>query len=149
MAVSAENTPDLARRVGEACIGTRVQRAARGVSRVFDTAFRAVGISGWQFTLLMTLAGPKPLTINELAVHLSLDPSTATTNVKVLERRGLVAVGVDESDKRVRRLTLTEAGRALLTEALPCWEQAQKDSLGRLSASEVGVLRKALAALAE
>ncbi|MCE4226404.1 winged helix-turn-helix transcriptional regulator [Methylobacterium sp. C25] len=149
MSGPAEITPELARSVGEACIGTRVQRAARSVSRVYDSAFRAVGISGWQFTLLMTLAGPETPTINELAARLSLDPSTATTNLKVLERRGLVAVAVDESDRRVRRLTLTEAGRALLAEALPHWERAQKASLGRLCEDEVGVLRKALAALAE
>ncbi|GLS44916.1 MarR family winged helix-turn-helix transcriptional regulator [Methylobacterium brachythecii] len=149
MAGPREITPDLARMVGEACIGTRIQRAARSVSRVYDAAFRTVGISGWQFTLLMTLAGPETPTINELAARLSLDPSTATTNLKVLERRGLVAVGVDESDRRVRRLTLTEAGRALIAEALPRWEEAQKESLGRLSAGEIGVLRKALAALAE
>ncbi|MGH1570331.1 MarR family winged helix-turn-helix transcriptional regulator [Methylobacterium sp. P31] len=144
-----ELTPAIAKVVGETCIGTSVQRAARNLSRLYDAAFRPLGISGWQFSLLMNLARPKPPTVKELAEALALDASTVTTNVKLLERRNLVVVQVDASDRRVRRVTLTDEGRTLLAEAVPRWEEAQKASLARLAQIELGPFRKAMSALAE
>lgn len=146
---ASELTPAVAKTVGETCIGTSVQRAARSLSRLYDAAFRPLGISGWQFSLLMNLARPKPPTIKELAEALALDASTVTTNVKLLERRGLVAVQADPSDRRIRRVTLTGEGRKLLADAVPRWEEAQKASLARLNQVELGSFRKAIAALAE
>jgi DNA-binding MarR family transcriptional regulator len=53
------------------------------------------------------------------------------SNLKPLERRGLVKVSIDDADKRTRRLKLTRAGRALLVAAVPIWRQthAQVDNL--------------------
>ena len=149
MPESLELTPTVAKVIDETCIGTSVQRAARSLSRLYDAAFRPLGLTGWQFSLLMNLARPTPPTVNELAEALALDASTVTTNIKLLERRGLVAVQVDDADRRARRVTLTDEGRALLTQALPRWEEAQKASVERLSQIELGLFRKAMAALSE
>lgn len=66
---------------------------------------------------------------------LAMDRTTLTANLKPLERRGLVSVAVDEGDKRIRRLSLTEAGRETLAQALPLWEQAQAE-IGRLISAD-------------
>lgn len=58
---------------------------------------------------------------------LAMDRTTVTANLKPLERRGLVAVAVDPSDRRSRRLSLTPAGRKLLAEAFPLWEGTQEE----------------------
>ena len=58
---------------------------------------------------------------------LAMDRTTVTANLKPLERRGLVVVAVDPSDRRSRRLSLTAAGRKLLAEALPLWERTQQE----------------------
>ncbi|MGY2050244.1 MarR family winged helix-turn-helix transcriptional regulator [Methylobacterium sp. JK268] len=142
-------TPALAKAIGETCIGTSVQRAARSLGRLYDAAFRPLGLSGWQFSLLMNLARPTPPTVSDLAEFLALDASTVTTNVKLLERRGLLAVEVDAADRRARRIRLTEAGRALLEEALPRWEEAQAASLARLREIDPGLVRGALSGLSD
>jgi DNA-binding MarR family transcriptional regulator len=107
--------------VRDACLCLHLQRAARAVARRFDAAFRPLGLTSGQFSLLMSLNRPQPPTIGSVAALLAMDRTTLTANLKPLERRGLVTVGVDDADKRSRRLKLMPAGRALLVSAVPIW----------------------------
>ena len=97
------------------------QRAARALSRRFDEAFRPLGITSGQFSLLNSLNRPAPPAIGQVAQTLAMDRSTVTANLKPLERGGLVEVTVDPDDRRGRRAALTEAGRTLLGQATPVW----------------------------
>jgi DNA-binding MarR family transcriptional regulator len=53
-----------------------------------------------------------------------MDRSTLSRNFDPLERRGLVALGPEERH-RARKVTITEAGAALLADAYPLWRAAQ------------------------
>src|SRR5439155_14769493 len=110
-------------RVRDTCLCLHLQRAARAVARRFDAVFRPLGLTNGQFSLMMSLNRPEPPSIGEVAALLAMDRTTLTANLKPLERRGLVTVSVDDADKRSRRLTLTPAGRVLLTAAVPVWEK--------------------------
>ncbi|WP_336492423.1 MarR family winged helix-turn-helix transcriptional regulator [Methylobacterium nigriterrae] len=147
MATPVELTPALAARFDQTCICLNVQRAARIVGRRYDAALRSAGLSNWQFTLLMMLNREDPPTISALADALAMDRTTVTANLKPLERRGLLAVQVDADDRRVRRVVLTEEGRALLTEALPLWEKAQAALVEQLGDVERAALGAAMTAL--
>lgn len=57
-----------------------------------------------------------------------MDRTTLTANFKPLERRGLVDIMVDPTDRRGRPLTMTEAGRALLASAVPIWKSTHRDA---------------------
>jgi len=103
------------------CLCLHAQRAARALSRRFDLAFRELGITSGQFSLLNSLNRPEPPTIGAVARLLAMDRSTVTANLKPLERMGAVAVSVDPEDRRGRRAALTDAGRALLAKATPIW----------------------------
>ncbi|HEY4249791.1 MAG TPA: MarR family winged helix-turn-helix transcriptional regulator [Roseomonas sp.] len=118
--------------IGETCLCRRVQRAGRVIGRHFDEAFRHLGLNNWQFTLLMALHMPGPPTVNDLAVELGMDRTTMTRNLRPLERRGLLGIHPDAEDGRVRRIVLTEAGRALLAQALPHWRAANAAIAARL-----------------
>jgi len=109
--------------VRDTCLCLHLQRAARVVARRFDDALRPVGLTQGQFSLLMSLNRPAPPTIGSVADLLAMDRTTLTANLKPLERRGLVTVAVDESDRRSRRLALTAAGRAVLADAVPIWKR--------------------------
>lgn len=113
--------------VRDHCMCLHVQRAARALARRFDEALKLVGLTNQQFSLLMSLNRPEPPRMKEVALLLALDRTTLTANLKPLERRGLVAVSPDRDDKRSRRLSLTEAGRALLVEALPHWVRTEEE----------------------
>ena len=110
-------------RVRDACLCLHVQRAARALARRFDDAFRALGLTNGQFSLLMSLNRPEPARIAEVAALLAMDRTTLTAALKPLARRKLVDVTVDPADKRGRRLTLTRAGHALLRRAVPIWNR--------------------------
>lgn len=103
------------------CLCLHAQRAARVLSRRFDEAFRPLGITSGQFSLMNGLNRPEPPTIGAMASLLAMDRSTVTANLKPLERTGLVTVSVDAEDRRGRRAALTNAGRALLAKATPVW----------------------------
>ncbi len=106
------------------CMGMHVRRASRIITQVYDAAFRPVGLVLSQFTLLVciNLMGSAP--INRLAQELYTDQTTLTRNLKLLEQRGLVAIAPGE-DRRVKLVSLTVEGRAILDRAMPLWEQAQ------------------------
>lgn len=109
--------------IRDACLCLATQRAARALSRRFDDAFRPLGITSGQFSLMISLNRPEPPTIGSVAELLAMDRTTLTANLKPLERVGFVAISVDPKDRRSRRLQLTETGRALIAEAAPIWER--------------------------
>src|SRR5919106_533526 len=107
--------------VRDYCLCLRAQRAARGLARRFDAAFRPLGLTNGQFSLLMSLNRPEPPTIGSVAALLAVDRTTLTAALKPLERRGLILVSEDWKDRRIRRMSLTEEGRALLAQAVAIW----------------------------
>lgn len=133
--------------VRDTCLCLHVQRAARAVARRFDEALRPLDLTNGQFSLLMSLNRPEPAPMRQVAALLAMDRTTLTANLKPLERRGLLAIAVDPADRRSKRLSLTEAGRALLVHALPIWKSTHA-ALDRLvTATGLDELRADLRAL--
>jgi len=124
------------------CLCLHAQRAARVLARSFDVALAPVGLTSGQFSLLNGLNRPEPPTLGAVAQLLAMDRSTVTANLKPLERKGLVETTTDARDRRSRRASLTDAGRAILAEALPIWtrEHARLDA----DLSDVSGLRSGL-----
>jgi DNA-binding MarR family transcriptional regulator len=134
--------------VRDACLCLHVQRAARALARRFDEAFRPLGITNGQFSLLMSLNRPRPPGMGAVATLLAMDRTTLTANLKPLERRGLVTVAVDPNDRRGRLLALTPSGQALLAKAAPIWINLHAAVEQQLPGGDPDALRAALRALA-
>ncbi len=115
--------------VRDTCLCLHVQRAARALARRFDEALRPVGLTNGQFSLLMSLNRPEPAGMGGVANLLAMDRTTLTAALKPLERRGLLVIAPDPKDRRARVLTLTDAGRMVLAQAVPIWtrEHGQLD----------------------
>lgn len=112
--------------VRDLCLCLHVQRAARAMARRYDDALKPADLTNGQFSLMMALNRPDPPTIAPVAALLAMDRTTLTAALKPLTRRGLVRVATDPADRRSRTLSLTPAGRTLLSRALPLWRRAQK-----------------------
>ncbi|MBD2215019.1 winged helix-turn-helix transcriptional regulator [Nostoc linckia FACHB-104] len=108
------------------CMGMHVRRASRIVTQVYDAALRPVELAVNQFTLLVAIHLVESTPITRLAAELFTDQTTLTRNLKLLEKRGLVAIAPGE-DRRVKLVSLTTEGEAVLAEAIPLWEQAQSE----------------------
>lgn len=134
--------------VRDHCLCLHTQRAARALARRFDEAMRPIGLKSGQFSLLISLNRPEPPTLGSVARLLAMDRTTLTANLKPLERRGLLVVAPDETDKRARRLRLTEAGCALLRQAVPIWDRTHVEVEAALSTVDPDRLRAGLAEFA-
>jgi DNA-binding MarR family transcriptional regulator len=134
-------------RVRDTCLCLHVQRAARAVARRYDEALRPVGLTNFQFSLLMSLNRPEPAGMGQVSALLAMDRTTLTANLKPLERRGLVAIAAGPTDKRSRLLALTPAGRSLLAAALPLWETTQAEVERLVTEAGPDLLRADLRAL--
>ena len=132
--------------VRDTCLCLHVQRAARALARRFDELFRPLELTSGQFSLLMSLNRPAPPRISDVSELLSMDRTTLTAALKPLQRRGLVKVSIDKTDKRGRRLSLTVAGRKLLAAAVPLWKR-EHAVIEKLLAGDANRLRSDLAAL--
>jgi DNA-binding MarR family transcriptional regulator len=115
-------TPKTAGAVAEACLCLHIQRAARVLARHFDDVFRPLEVTSGQYSLMMSLNRPAP-SMGDTADFLAMDRTTLTAALKPLERRGLVRVVADGKDRRIRRLSLTPAGNALLAKAYALWRK--------------------------
>jgi DNA-binding MarR family transcriptional regulator len=135
-------------RVRDCCLCLHVQRAARALARRFDEALRPFGLTNGQFSLLMSLNRPEPPGMASVATLLAMDRTTLTAALKLLERRGLVKVSPDPSDRRSRRLKLTVEGNTVLASAVPTWEQTHREVEAQLNDGEPDRLRNSLRALA-
>src|SRR4051794_36737349 len=138
---------DFTHHVRDHCLCLHVQRAARALARRFDDAFRPLGLTQGQFSLLTSLNRPQPPTMGSVSNLLAMDRTTLTANLKPLERRGLIRIAVDKEDRRGRRLSLTHKGKAVLGAAAPIWIQTHSETEQLLIAIGADDLRSGLRAL--
>lgn len=134
--------------VRDTCLCLHAQRAARALARRFDEAFRPLGLTNGQFSLLMSLNRPEPPTLGSVAALLAMDRTTLTAALKPLDRRKLVKVAIDKEDRRSRRLMLTGTGRTLLAKAFPIWKDEHAALEAELATFALPQLRSALMKLA-
>lgn len=99
-------------------------------------AMRAIDESGLTFAQIKVLMSilsddPEPPTVKDVAEPLGISLASASRAVDGLVRRDLVLRSEDANDRRMRRLTLTAAGRRLADRILA----ARLEGLGRFAAS--------------
>ncbi|MBC9250236.1 MarR family transcriptional regulator [Pseudomonas alcaligenes] len=121
------------------CLCTKLRRASRSVTKVYDDALAGIGINAAQYSLLKNLQRLGQPSISTLAEALGLDRSTLGRNLKVLEGRGLVLLAGGE-DQRNRLVSLSDAGKACVSQALQVWERAQKHLAERIGSERRALL---------
>jgi DNA-binding MarR family transcriptional regulator len=133
--------------VRDQCLCFAAQRAARELAKRFDRLFSELRITNGQFSMLVAIGGMGQPKLGQLADFLVMDQATATAAIKKLEARGLVTSGVDQADRRVRRVSLTAEGNALLAKAVPLWRKEHARLADELSHAEAGVIHRHLVEL--
>jgi DNA-binding MarR family transcriptional regulator len=132
-----------------------VQRAARHlISRASDLKHRRVhdrldelGLFRGQTSLLRALWEQDGLTQSELTERLSRSPSTITKTVQRMEKAGLVRRGSDESDERISRVFLTDAGRALRPAVEEMWDKFDRQLFAGFTDQELALFHDFLTRL--
>jgi DNA-binding MarR family transcriptional regulator len=108
---------------------------------------RPLGLTNGQFSLMMSLNRPEPPGMAAIANLLAMDRTTLTAALKPLQRRRLVKVSPDPTDRRSRLTTLTPSGRRLLVRAVPIWQRTHSEIEALLHDGDPNRLRKNLLSL--
>jgi DNA-binding MarR family transcriptional regulator len=129
--------------MADECLCFRARRVSRALTRIYDEALRPLGIQATQLTLLnaIALSGDEGGPMSATAELLAMDGTTLSRNLQPLEKAGLVRVGRDPADRRVRIALLTPAGRRLIQQALPLWKRAHRQVVAALGPTEARELR--------
>jgi len=125
------------------CSCLAVRQASRYLTAVYDAALNPASLRITQFSILYKLARGGPLTIGELASRMAMDRTTLSTNLRPLEREGLIDI-VPGVDRRHKQALISKKGLLRFQKALPLWTQVQARFEGRYGAREAAGLRDAL-----
>lgn len=117
--------------------------------RLFNDRMRTQGASLAQLKLLSLIQRSGPLRSTDIADALGQAPRTVTEAVDGLERDRLVVRTPDPRDRRAKRISLTEEGKAVIRDVAPL-----KDAIGGqlfevLDAADQGKLLSILETLNE
>ncbi|MFH1057269.1 MAG: MarR family winged helix-turn-helix transcriptional regulator [Pseudomonadota bacterium] len=122
------------------CLCAAIRRAGRIATRQYDAYLKPSGLKITQFSMLANIARNPEITVTRLADLLLMDQTTVTRNLVVLEKAGWVGLEPGESDRRLKRVTITAAGQAKLDRARPYWLEAQaamEATLGRAGIADL------------
>ena len=139
---SKMTTPQL---ISEGCIVGPLRILNRAITKMYDDAFRSLGIKTSQLNILVVIGTTSESTPPaEICRRLKLDVSTVSRNVERMRARGWIDSFEDEQDGRARCYSLSAEGRQLLEKAKPAWERTQKEVTELLGASCVSALSRAM-----
>jgi DNA-binding MarR family transcriptional regulator len=149
MSFQSSNDLDLCMRVRAMCACNQLRRATRGITQLYEAEMAPGGLKVTQLPILVALRSEGDLSVTRLAGALSLDRTTLTRNLSVLEQRGLIRTEENDGDARVRMVSITPEGADVLAGALSCWEDVQNVVEERFGSERLRALYDELAALSD
>lgn len=115
------------------------------MTALYDRELAPTGLRLTQYSLLATLrreGGNAGIAVSELAAAMDMDRTTLTRSIRPLLDQGLVELGTDEADARVRLALITASGRAAFNQAQPYWRSAQQFVNHTLGEGDVAALHE-------
>jgi len=124
----------------DSILGLHIRLAHGAVQRHFAEHFADLDLTQKQVSVLWLADDHPGIAQTDLSRRLQMDRATTMAIVHSLERRGLLARGPSESDRRRIALTLTAAGQALLETARHAIDVHEQWLKKRFTRTEVGQL---------
>lgn len=137
-------------------LGTDMSKTKMGyyidvISRIemglFNVEFEKIGITFSQFRVLNWLWRCKELSQKELHQYVQIQPSSLTTILNVLIKKGLVERKFDDNDARIRKIVLTDKSRAIEADAWQIIDQFDQKIRSILTDQEYEITIQSLSKL--
>ena len=116
-------------------------KLSRGASHTYLKVF-GVGVEVWRCLVLLAIHGS--ITAQQVSQVMGMDKAAVSRCFKILQAKGLIVMGLNASDGRVRIATLTPKGRALHDQILEIALERERALLTVLSAPERETLLRLL-----
>lgn len=104
------------------------------------TLYEALGLYRGQSRMLGALWAQEGLTHTELSRLLRVQPATITKMIQRMERAGFIERRHDPADRRVSRVYLTAAGRAVREDVQRVWRRLEEEAFAGFTEEERALL---------
>src|SRR5215510_2149440 len=146
MAQKRETAKNSIEMIAEQCIAVRLRMLSRAVTRIYNQALRPYGLTTSQMNILVAISCLGQAKQYDVCQALHLEKSTLSRDVARMRRQGWLD-DVPGADGRMVLLRITPAGRRLVEEAIPAWQQAQAQATTLLGERQVSTLVRAATTL--
>jgi MarR family transcriptional regulator, organic hydroperoxide resistance regulator len=126
-----------------------LQRATHATLQVLAAELVDLDLTASEINALANLADGRGRTVSELGAAVGARPTTLTSVLDRLERRGHITRGTRPGDRRAVLIELTPSGRVAAAAIRQAIADLERRALGDLPAGTMAVLRSALEALTE
>ena len=121
-----------------------ILEADKVTRRLGEAVNRVTGIRRSNYVMLLHLYDDDGRRITDLAAALELDISVVSRRVVALEEAGLVSREADPDDRRAQVVSLTAAGREIISHNRGVYERALEDITSSWSADDLRTLADGL-----
>ncbi|MCW2984714.1 MAG: Transcriptional regulator slyA [Conexibacter sp.] len=144
-----QHTPEgFAAEMAQNCLGSRIGRLHRIVTRRFELALARTGLTPPQLEILAALTvADTALPPTALAQVLAVERSTMSRNLALMRERGWIAASERSPSGRTMAVTITAAGREAFAGAREAWHEAQDAVIATLGADAPDAIDDWLAGL--
>jgi DNA-binding MarR family transcriptional regulator len=126
-----------------------LQRATHATLQVLSAELVDLDLTASEINALANLADGRGRTVSELGAAVGARPTTLTSVLDRLERRGHITRGTRQGDRRAVLIELTPSGRLTAAAIRQAIIGLERRALGDLPADAIAALRTALQALTE
>jgi MarR family transcriptional regulator, organic hydroperoxide resistance regulator len=126
-----------------------LQRATHATLQVLAAELVDLDLTASEINALANLADGQGRTVSELGAAVGARPTTLTSVLDRLERRGHITRGARPGDRRAVLIELTPTGRVAAATIRQSIADLERRALGDLPAETLTALRTALQALTE
>lgn len=113
-----------------------LMKAFRAMAEHAEQSIGASELAFSEFTILEVLLNKGPLQVNDIGRRVNLTSGAITSAIDRLEARRLVERCIDDADKRARMVSLTRAGRTLITTTFNAHKARMDAAADTLTAKE-------------
>ena len=126
-----------------------LQRATHATLQVLAAELVDLDLTASEINALANLADGQGRTVSELGAAVGARPTTLTSVLDRLERRGHITRGTRPGDRRAVLIELTPSGRLTATTIRQAIADLERRALGDLPADAITALRAALELLTD
>ena len=123
----------------QSCINMQMLRASHYVLKVYDDAYRELGVRATQMPVIGLIARKGPITIRQIADEMESERSVMSRKLQVMEKNGWISEDPLTTGKE-KSFILTEDGKALIERVLPVKFEVQQRITSKLSDDERNLL---------
>jgi len=113
--------------------------AAHAWRTALDRRLRPLGYSRSRWMVLLHISRNDAISLGELAERLGIEAPTLVRLVDRMETDGLISRRASETDRRVKHLHLSPAGRKEVERIKACAANLRREILAEIEKAEIGV----------